>query len=71
MTDGRKLEIAMGLLRHLMRDHGITLSHDRKMEIEEAARVIGVSVDEVKEFLRPLVQELVDEQFGKGDTGGG
>jgi hypothetical protein len=61
----RELKIAKGLLKYIMRQRGITLKPEAKRDLGNAAKAIGVSVEELKEFARPLVQEMVDEQFGK------
>lgn len=65
MTDELKLEIAIGLLKHIMRERGVTLNPEIKQDLCSAAKAIGCKVEELKEFARPLIQELVDEQFGK------
>lgn len=64
VNDTRKLQIAMLVLRHLMHKEGVHLSENVAREINNIAKAIGVSAGELKEFARPLVQELVDECFG-------
>jgi len=63
MDPKRQGEIALQLVRHLMRKRGITLSQENMREFGNVAKAIGVSVEELKQFAKPLVQELLDECF--------
>lgn len=65
MNDELKLNIAVGLLKYIMRERGVTLKPEAKRDLGNAAKAIGCTVEELKEFARPLVLEMVEEQFGK------
>jgi len=59
----RQGEIALKVVKHLMRKRGVTLSQNNMREFGNAAKEIGVPVEELKQFAQPLVQELLDECF--------
>jgi len=65
MTDKRKLEIAMASLKYVMRRQGVHLTSQTKRELGNAAKETGIPAEELLEFFRPLVQEMVDEVFKK------
>lgn len=65
LTNERKLEIAIGALKYVMRQRGVTLKPEAKRDLGNAAKAIGCTVEELQELTRPLVQEMVDETFGK------
>ncbi|TSC94763.1 MAG: hypothetical protein CEN87_297 [Parcubacteria group bacterium Licking1014_1] len=60
-----QFEIAIKLLKYAMRKQGVTLSQNNMREIGNVAKAIGVPIEELKQFIRPFVQEMIDEQFGK------
>ena len=47
----------------LVRKRGITLSQDNMREFGNVAKAIEVPVEELKQFAKPLMQELLDECF--------
>jgi len=55
----RQGEIALKVVKHLMRKRG----QNNMREFGNAAKEIGVPVEELKQFAQPLVQELLDECF--------
>jgi hypothetical protein len=63
MDPKRQGEIALKLVKHLLRKRGITLSHDNMREFGNVAKAIGVTVEELRQFAKPLMQELLDECF--------
>jgi len=63
MDPKRQGEIALQLVKHLMRKRGITLSQDNMRDFGNVAKAIGVPVEELKQFAKPLMQELLDECF--------
>jgi hypothetical protein len=63
MDTKRQGEIALQLVKHVMRKRGITLSQDNMRELGNTAKAIGVSVEELKQFIKPLIQELLNECF--------
>jgi hypothetical protein len=68
MDQKRKGEIAFKLLWQIVRKRGIMLSPDN-MHFEKIAGEIGVSVDELKQFARPLAEKLLNECFSRKKKG--
>ena len=65
MDEKRKGEIAMALLKHQLGREGIRLSPDLRRELGNVAKATGIPQDELKEFERILIEELLEETFGK------
>lgn len=63
LTPERKLEIAMAFIKRLMRKRGVHLTGETRRELGNEAKAMGIPVQEVVEFAKPLIQELLDEQF--------
>ncbi|HDY89101.1 MAG TPA: hypothetical protein ENH82_13430 [bacterium] len=63
MDPKRQGEIALKVVKHLMRKRGITLSQSNTREVGNVAKEIEVPVKELKQFARLLTQELLDECF--------
>lgn len=63
LSTERKLEIATAMLKHIMRKRGVHITGETRREIGNAAKAMGIPVNEVVEFAKPLVQDLLDEQF--------
>ena len=63
MDPKRQGEIALKLVKYLMRKRGIQLSQDNMREFGNVAKAIEVPVEELKQFAKPLMQELLDECF--------
>jgi len=64
LTKERLGEIALEVVRHKIRQDGIMLSLDNMRGFEVTARVNhlnGVLVKELREFVRVLTQEFLDE----------
>ncbi|HEY4494170.1 MAG TPA: hypothetical protein VJB95_01940 [Candidatus Paceibacterota bacterium] len=57
----RQGEIAFLLLKHRIRREGATISQNDARELGDTAKAIGVPLEELKEFVRPLLHDLVDE----------
>lgn len=60
----RQGEIALMLVKHYIHKHGITLTQGDMREFGNIAKAIGVSPEELKEFTKPLVLELIKERLG-------
>lgn len=67
MKSGRMGEIALLLIKHWVRKEGFRLSGDSTGEIENAAKKLGISSEEMMEFSEILLRELVDEIFPPKD----
>ena len=61
MDAKRQGEIALKLVKYQMRKEGIRFSNDHTRELGSLAANIGVSLADLKEFMRPLAQEILDE----------
>jgi len=59
MDEKRKGEIAIALLKYRISREGIRLSPGFTRELSNTARGTGVSQDELKEFARLLLEELI------------
>lgn len=66
MNDVRKGELAVLMLKYLLRRKGIHLGQNFKDDIREVAVKIGVSYDEAIEFAEIIVRDVVNEAFQKG-----
>ena len=65
MDEKRKGEIALALLKYRMRREGIRLNPDIKRDFGNAAKEAGISQDELMEFVKIFIEELLEEAFGK------
>ncbi|MDD5738559.1 MAG: hypothetical protein PHY72_01360 [Candidatus Pacebacteria bacterium] len=65
MTNERKKEIALLLIKQLFRQKGVRLTPDIRREIGNEAKAIGISLEETMEFTELIVRELVEETFAK------
>ena len=65
MTEERKGQIALLVLKKQLREEGIRLKGDIRRQIGDNAKKIGISTDEAMEFSESLVRELVDYAFPK------
>jgi hypothetical protein len=63
LTTERKLVIATAMLKYIFRKKGVHLTENTRRELGGAAKAMGIPVEEVREFAKPLIQELLDEQF--------
>ena len=64
MTNERKLQIAMTLVKSVIKKEA-TFRSLSKRGLEETSKEVGVPAEELSEFFRPVVQEIVDEAFKK------
>ncbi len=65
MTDIRKGEIALAILRYRMRKEGIHLNENLKRELGNLSEATKVPQDELKEFGKIFIEEFLRETFGK------
>jgi hypothetical protein len=63
MDPKRQGEIALMVLKYLLRKQGIELSRNKMRETSGLAKAIGISVEELKQFVQPLVEEFMRELF--------
>ncbi|MCX6743393.1 MAG: hypothetical protein NT116_04120 [Candidatus Parcubacteria bacterium] len=61
LSKERQGEIAMACLKYLLRKRGFTLNSQIKRELGNSAKELGIDPEELKAFLKPLVQEILDE----------
>lgn len=55
--------IALKLVKYYLRQKGVRLQKDSLRELKNVAKAIDVQPDELLEFIRPLIQEVVNEIF--------
>lgn len=63
MDPKRQGEVALKLVRHFLRKRPISLSQESMRELGNVAKAIGLSVEELMQFAKPLMQEVMDECF--------
>jgi len=65
MDEKRKGEIALVLLKYRMSREGIRLTPDLKRDLGNVAKETGIPQDELKEFMKIFIEELLEKIFGK------
>ena len=65
MDEKRKGEIALVLLKYRMSREGIRLTPDLKRDLGNVAKETGIPQDELKEFMKISIEELLEKIFGK------
>lgn len=65
MSEARRGEIALKLIKLQAHEEGIRLGPSFKRRIGEEAKKLHISIEEATVFAELLVQELVQESFGK------
>jgi len=65
MDEKRKGEIALVLLKYRMSREGIRLTPDFKRDLGNVAKETGIPQDELKEFMKIFIEELLEKIFGK------
>jgi hypothetical protein len=63
MDPKRQGEIALMLVKYLLRKKGIELSRNKMREADGAAKAIGIPVGELKQFVQLLIEEFTGELF--------
>ena len=64
LTEQRKGEIALALWKYRLKEKGIALSPETvSREAGNASKSTGIPVSEIKDFLRELIQELVEKSL--------
>lgn len=64
MDEKRKAEIALVLWKHRLARQSITFD-SLKRELGNIAKETGIPLEELKVFLRSLIEEIVQETFEK------
>jgi len=65
MDENRKGQIAIMVLKDILREKGVRLAPDFRREMGNKAKAIGIPMDELMEFFEPIILELVNETFAK------
>ena len=70
MSKERRGEIAEAFLRYVLaKKGGISIQpNETRRELGSAAKAIGVPVDELRQFVRSIVEEFVDEAFSESSS---
>ena len=63
MDSARKGEIALLLFKREIAKRGVPLSQNNMRDLGNIAKEINVPLEEMKEFLKPIIQELFDTVF--------
>ena len=63
MDAKRQGEIALVLLKYLMRKKGLNLSPSMIREFGNTSKETSIPIDELKQFSKPIMQEMLDECF--------
>ncbi len=64
MKEKRKGEIALSLLKYQISREGVRLTPDIRRELGNIAKATGIPQDELREFGKILIEELLEETFG-------
>lgn len=65
LTQQRKGEIALAILKEVLRNDGLHLSARQLGEKAKKAVSIGVSEGEYRQFVELMAREYLEETFGK------
>ncbi len=68
LTEARKGEIALALLKDQIRSKGIRFGKDTRRHLNQEAKDANIPPDEMLEFTEGLCRELLDETFGKDSS---
>lgn len=64
LSETKKGEIALKVLKILVYKEGLMkISADRAREFPNVAKMLGISVEEYKEFDKEIAQELLDKMY--------
>jgi hypothetical protein len=63
MDEKRQGEIALMFVKYLVRKHGVEVSRNKMREADGLAKAIGIPVEELKQFVQPLLEEFIHELF--------
>ena len=61
----RQGEVALALCRYHLRTSGITISSHKAREIGNISKTMNIPIDDLKEFLRVRIAELIEECLRK------
>lgn len=64
MDEKRMGEIALALIQYRIQQEGLRLGASFGRDLGNIAKETGISIDELKEFYRFLVEETVKKTFG-------
>jgi len=59
----RQGEIALAIVKFHLTKKGVYISPDNSRELGNIAKAIGVSNEELIQFAKPLIQEILDKSF--------
>lgn len=65
MEQKRQGEIALALFKLKLGEDGIRIKLDVRREIGDAAKKLGIPIDEAMEFYEIIVREMVEKVFAK------
>ena len=65
MDERRKGEIAMAFLKYRVTQDGVRLTSGIRRDLGNVAKETGIPQKEVKEFMKILVKDFLEETFGE------
>ncbi len=64
-----ELDLAKKAFAYMLESRGFTLNANSKRDLQNLAKKFGVPFEKVQNFVRPFVQKMVDDVFGKPKPG--
>ncbi len=61
----KELKIAKAGFGYLLEQRGFTLCDNSKRDLQNIAKKLNLSFEEVQDFVRPFVQQMIDKTLGK------
>ena len=65
LSKERQGEIALMLIKAQLNSKSMPAPRDLKRELGNIAKEIGINLDELIEFAKPLYEEVISQGFGK------
>jgi len=63
LTPEKRLEISEKLLKNMLHKHGFTLSGYSKRDLKDLSKKLGIHLEDLKCYAKPILQEMLDETF--------
>ena len=63
LSQERKGQLALQILKHIVKEKGIKISSDMREEVALEAKQAGIPADEALILLEEIIRELVDDVF--------
>ena len=63
LSKTRQGEIALALVKFYLAKKGVRLSPDISRELGNIAKAIGISNEDLRQFVEPLIQDILKKSF--------